>query len=81
MTFLSLISPISIQKKKKKIGNINLEIHQFTCDVIAGIDTLKNCGICTESCSAMLVKFITVVTLALVSVHSFVIGVGTLLGV
>ena len=35
----------------------------------------------SESCFAMIVKFITVVTLALVSVHSFVIGVGTLLGV
>jgi hypothetical protein len=43
MTFLSLISPISIQQKK--IRNINLEMHRFTRDVTAVIDTLKNCGV------------------------------------
>ena len=49
MTSLSLISPISIQKKKKKkkIRNINLDIHLFSCEVTAGINTLKNCGIYT----------------------------------
>jgi hypothetical protein len=50
MTFLSLISPVSIQKKKKKkkkIRNVNLEMYQFTCDVTGGIDTLKNSGIYT----------------------------------
>ena len=46
MTFLSLISLISIQKKKK-IRNINLEIHQFLCEVMAGINTLTKCGIYT----------------------------------
>ena len=47
MTSLSLISPINIQKKKKKIRNINLEIHQFSCEVTTCINTLKNCGIYT----------------------------------
>lgn len=72
MTFLSLISRISFQKKKKKkIRNINLETHQFSCEVTAGINTLKKYGIYTafwsagysESCFANVVKFVTVVIL------------------